>query len=104
MKKNELSSPDHALIAAAVEVARKPVLQLFGEKAPALVGAAIRLEGGMIITSVNLIADVGSLSICAEPISIAEAVRHHPEKKIEAIVAVYHAPGHEPRVVSPCGR
>lgn len=56
-----------------------------------------------MITSVNLIADVGSLSVCAEPVAIAEAVRQ-PDKKIEAIVAVYHEPGSVPRVVSPCGR
>lgn len=103
MEKHALSSLDHELIAAAVEAAKKPVSQLWGGKAPALVGAALRLEGGDVITSVNLIADVGSLSVCAEPIAIAEAIRQ-PGKKIAAIVAVYHEPGHEPRVVSPCGR
>lgn len=103
MKKKELSSLDKDLVAAAVEVVKKPVLQLSGEKAPPLVGAAVRLKGGQIITSVNLIADVGSLSVCAEPIAIAEAVGQ-PDKKIEAIVAVYHVPGQAPRVVSPCGR
>jgi cytidine deaminase len=77
-------------------------LQISGDYAPALVGAALRLEGGKIITSCNLIADVGGLSVCAEPIAIAEAGKHG--KKIEAIVAVYYAPDQEPRVISPCGR
>lgn len=103
MKKQDTSPADHALVAAAVEAVKKPVLQLSGDKAPALVGAAIRLSDGRIITAVNLIADVGSLSVCAEPIAIAEAVKY-PDKKIESVVAVYHAAGQEPRVISPCGR
>lgn len=103
MKKEAISSDDHALVAAAIRAVKAPVSQPLGGKAPALVGAAVRLSDGSIITSVNLIADVGGLSVCAEPIAIAEAVRQ-PDKKIEAIVAVYHAPGQEPRVISPCGR
>jgi cytidine deaminase len=103
MKKRDVLPPDHALVAAAIGVVKKPVLQLSGEAAPALVGAAARLNDGSIITAVNLIADVGSLSICAEPVAIAEAVRQ-PGKRIETIVAVYYAPGQEPQVISPCGR
>lgn len=103
MKKQELNPSDHDLIKAAVEAVKKPVLQLTGEATPAYVGAALRLQGGRVITSVNLIADVGSLSVCAEPIAIADAIKY-PDKKIEAIVAVYQVPGQEPRVISPCGR
>jgi cytidine deaminase len=103
MKKLDITSADQALIAAAIEVVKKPVLQISGEKSPALVGAALRLSDNSIVTSINLIADVGSLSVCAEPIAIAEAVKR-PDHKIETIVAVYHAAGQEPRVVSPCGR
>jgi cytidine deaminase len=103
MKKQSLVPHDKALIAAAIEAAKKPVLQLWREEAPALVASALRLDDGRIITSTNLMADVGSLSICAEPIAIAEAVRH-TDRKIESIVAVYHVPGHEPKIVSPCGR
>ena len=103
MVKQDISPADQDLVAAAAAAVKKPVLQLSGEKAPALVGAAIRMNDGRIVTAVNLIADVGSLSICAEPIAIAEAAKH-PDKKIEAMVAVYYAPGQEPRVVSPCGR
>ncbi|MBU6475812.1 MAG: cytidine deaminase [Alphaproteobacteria bacterium] len=103
MKKEEISDADHALVAAAVAAVKKPVLHPFGEKSPALVGAAARLDDGGIVTAVNLIADVGGLSICAEPIAIAEAARL-PDRKITEIVAVYHVPGEEPKVVSPCGR
>lgn len=104
MKKQDISPSDRDLVAAAAATVKKPVRQLAGEKAPALVGAALRLEGGQVVTSVNLIDDVGSLSICAEPIAIAEAVRLHPDRKIEAVVAVYLEPGKEPRVIPPCGR
>ena len=103
MKKQDISPVDNALVAAAVAAVKTPVRQFSGGEAPALVGAAIRLNDGSIITSVNLIADVGGLSVCAEPIAIAQAVRR-TDKKIEAIVAVYYEPGHEPRVISPCGR
>jgi len=103
MKKLKISSADKALVAAAIAAVKAPVHQLDGGKTPALVGAALRLSDGSIITSTNLIADVGSLSVCAEPVAIAQAIRHL-DKKIEAIVAVYHAKGQEPQVISPCGR
>ncbi len=103
MKKEDVSDADRALVAAAAAAVKKTVRQPFGDTSPALVGAAVRLDDGSIVTSVNLIADVGGLSICAEPIAIAEAARQ-PDRKITEIVAVYHVPGEEPRVVSPCGR
>jgi len=103
MKRHVLSPSGYDLIMAATDAVKAPVLQLGGEKTPALGGAALRLAGGRIITSVNLIADVGSLSVCAEPIAIAKAI-HQPDRKIEEIVAVYHMPGCEPCVISPCGR
>ncbi len=103
MKKITLTTHDKALVAAAIEAAKKPVLQLWREKAPSLVATALRLDNGQIITATNLIADVGSLSVCAEPIAIAAAVQQ-PNRKIEAIVAVYHDPGLEPKIVSPCGK
>jgi len=103
MQKIELTQEDRELVKAASESIRKPVLQIFGEKAPALVGAALRLDDGRIITSNNLTADVGSISMCAEPFAIAEANRT-PERKITTVVAVYHELTKEPKVISPCGR
>ena len=104
MKKLKISPADKVLVAAAVKAVKTPVHQpCEGKKAPACVGAAVRLSDGSIITSINLIADVGGLSVCAEPIAIAQAVRH-TDKKIEAVVAVYYVPGQEPCVVAPCGR
>jgi cytidine deaminase len=103
MKKQALGPSDRTLVAAAIEAAKKPVRQLWDDKAPPFVAAALRLDNGKIITAVNLTADVGSLSSCAEPLAIAQAVRQ-PGRKIESIVAVYHDPGLEPKIVSPCGR
>jgi cytidine deaminase len=103
MNKIDLTNEDYDLVAAASESIRKPVLQIFGVKAPALVGAAVRLDDGRVILSNNLTADVGSISMCAEPFAIAEANRS-PDRKIETVVAVYHELDREPKVVSPCGR
>jgi cytidine deaminase len=103
MKKLKVSAADKTLVAAAIAAVKAPVRHPDGGIAPALVGAAVRLNDGSIITSTNLIADVSSLSMCAEPSAIAEAVRY-PDKKIEAVVAVYYVRGQEPRVISPCGR
>jgi len=103
MKKKSLTAADRKLVAAAVKAVKKPVLQLCGETAPALVAAALRLKGGKIITSVNLMTDVGSLATCAEPIALAQAAQM-PAHPVEAIVAVYNAPGQDPVVVPPCGR
>lgn len=103
MNKLPLTPQDYELVKAASEAIVRPVLQIFGEKAPALVGAALRLDDGRIITSNNLTVDVGSISMCAEPFAIAEANRE-PERKIETIVAVYHEFSKEPKVISPCGR
>ena len=98
-----LSSFDHDLVKAAVAAVKKSVRQPHGESAPALVGAAVRLDNGTVLTSVNLIADVGSLSVCAEPIAIAEANKF-PAQKIDTVVAVYYVPEQEPKVVAPCGK
>lgn len=103
MQKFDITEGDRALVEAAAEAVGRPVLQIYGEKSPPLVGAALRLDDGEIITGVNLITDVGSISMCAEPFAIAEANRR-AGRRIETIVAVYQAPGAEPKVVAPCGR
>lgn len=103
MKKSALTPQDKALVAAAMKAAKAPTAQLWGEKSPSLVLAALRLDDGQVITAPNLIADVGGLSLCAEPAAIAEAAKQ-PNRTIEAIVALYHMPGQEPKIVSPCGK
>lgn len=103
MKKEPLAPEDLALVAAAVEAAMEPVLQIENVRAPALVSAALRLDNGEIITAQNLIADVGSISMCAEPQAVAQANRR-AGRTIETIVAVYHQKDHAPLVIPPCGR
>lgn len=103
VQKFPLTVADHELVSAAIERVRKPVLHFTGEREPALVGAAVRLDNGETITAVNLLADVGSLSLCAEPLAIAEA-RLHVDRRIDTIVAVYFHEGQVPRVIPPCGR
>lgn len=103
MKKIPLQKNDHDLVAAAVTAAKTPVRQHWGETAMPYVATALRLDDGQIITAVNTTVDVNSLSLCAEPQAIALANRQ-VDRRIEALVAVYHLPGHAPRVISPCGR
>jgi cytidine deaminase len=103
MQKLELTHDDTELVAAAMAAVKQPILQIDGVRDHALVAAALRLDSGEIMTAQNLIADVGSISMCAEPQAIAQANRH-PDKKITTIVAVYHQRGHAPRVIPPCGR
>lgn len=103
MERFPLTPEDHALIAAAVEKVKKPVLHYSGGQRPAPVAAALRLDNGEIMTAINLKADVASLSVCAEPMVIGEA-RQRVDRKIETIVAVYYQEGREPKVIPPCGR
>jgi len=103
MQKTALSKEDHDLVQAAYDAAKKPVLHINSEKCPALVTAAGRLDNGDIITGSNLMTDVGSISMCAEPFVINESNRREG-RSIVSIVSVYHQPGHEPKVIPPCGR
>lgn len=103
MQKLELTNADHDLIAAAFAAVKKPIVQIEGHKAPAKVCAALRLDDGEIVTSLNMTADVGSLSMCAEPQAIAEANRR-VNRVIETIVAVYYPATGIPKVIPPCGR
>lgn len=102
MEKRPLTAEDVKLVEAAMQAVQQPINQIDGVL-PALVGAALRMDDGEIITSLNLIADVHSISMCAEPQAIAQANRRINNKTV-AIVAVYHQPGHAPRVIPPCGR
>lgn len=103
MRKFDLTAEDRELVAEAIAAVKQPISQIGRAVAPAYVGSALRLEDGSVITSQNLIADVGSISMCAEPQAIAQANRH-PDKKITAIVAVYYHKGQEPKIIPPCGR
>ena len=102
MNKEDLSPLDYDLVAAVISEAQKSVLHLDSEVRPPVVSAALRLADGEVITSVNLKADVGCLSICAEPTAIAQAIKQ-PDNEIEIIVSIYNPKDSEPLVISPCG-
>ena len=103
MKKHPLNDQDRALVKVAVDAIKQPVMQIGSVQEPSLVGSALRLASGEVFTAQNMIVDVGSISMCAEPQAIAQANRVK-NRKIESIVAVYYLPGQEPRVIPPCGR
>lgn len=105
MQKYDLTEQDLELVKAACDKVVKPVIHFSGIHRPAPVGAALRLDNGEILSSINLRADVASLSVCAEPMIIGEA-RQRIDRKIETIVAVYYQDkvGAVPKVIPPCGR
>jgi cytidine deaminase len=103
MKKYPLNDRDRDLVKAAVDAIKQPVMQIGAVQEPSLVGSALRLKSGEVFTAQNMIVDVGSISMCAEPQAIAQANRVK-DRQIESIVAVYFLPGQEPKVIPPCGR
>jgi cytidine deaminase len=62
------------------------------------VGAALRTRSGKIFSAVNVKANVGRVSVCAEAVAIGMAASAG-DTDIEMIVAV----DHKGRVISPCG-
>lgn len=69
------------------------------------VGAAVRTKSGKIFSAVHVEANIGRITVCAEPIAIGKAISEG-EDQFDTIVAVGH-PGprgrKDFRVVSPCG-
>jgi cytidine deaminase len=68
-----------------------------------VVGAALRLRSGVVVTGVNVDADVGRIAVCAEAVALGRAVTEHGSSEIESIVAVYHTSYGRIEVVAPCG-
>lgn len=95
---SELAPDDEALVkAASAAIARRY------EPERHVVGAALRLVTGEVVTGVHVEATVGRIAVCAEAVAIGRAVTEHGSAAIETIVAVYHPRDGEPRVCSPCG-
>jgi cytidine deaminase len=104
MKKHPLNAADRALVKAATTAAKKPSIGLPGEATPVKTVAALRLDDGQVVTSVNLRARPSNLAICAEPVAIAQA-NLRPGRKIKTIVAVMQRPpDFVPKIVPPCGQ
>ncbi len=68
-----------------------------------VVGAALRLQTGEVVTGVHLDATVGRIAVCAEAIALGRALTEYGSTDIDTIVAVYHTPQGVVKIVSPCG-
>ena len=88
-----LDKKDQQLIEAA-----KSIIVLRSKPEFHEVGAALRTRSGKIFSAVNIKANVGRVSVCAEAVAIGMAAAVG-DTDIERIVAV----DHNGRVVSPCG-
>ncbi len=90
---NNLHKKDLQLIEAA-----RSIIALRSKPEAHEVGAALRTRSGKIFSAVNVKANVGRVSICAEAVAIGMAAAAG-DTDIEMIVAV----DLKGRVVSPCG-
>jgi cytidine deaminase len=88
-----LDKKDQQLIKAA-----KSIIALRSKPEFHEVGAALRTRSGKIFSAVNVKANVGRVSVCAEAVAIGMAAAIG-DTDIERIVAV----DHNGRVISPCG-
>ncbi|MBI4229205.1 MAG: cytidine deaminase [Planctomycetes bacterium] len=89
----DLSSEDHHLLDAAREIIR-----LRQRSKRHKIGAALRTRSGRVFRAVNVEAEVGRISVCAEAVAVGMAVAEG-DPQISAIVAVRESG----EVVPPCG-
>lgn len=68
-----------------------------------VVGAALRLRSGELVTGIHLDASVGRIAVCAEAIALGRAATEHGSTEVESIVAVRHSRTGTISVVAPCG-
>lgn len=90
---NNLRTEDRQLIEAA-----QAIIALRSKPEAHEVGAALRTRSGKIFSAVNVKANVGRVSVCAEAVAIGMAAAAG-DTNIERIVAV----DQKGRVISPCG-
>jgi cytidine deaminase len=90
---NNLCTEDLQLIEAA-----RSIIALRSKPESHEVGAALRTRSGKIFVAVNVKANVGRVSVCAEAVAIGMAAAAG-DTDIERIVAV----DQKGRVISPCG-
>lgn len=68
------------------------------------VGAAVLLDGGVIVNGSNQENAAYPSGLCAERVAVFAAGAHNPDVKIKAIaIAAYAGKKTEPQAVSPCG-
>jgi len=99
-KIEELNDDDRLLLLSAVECADKAYAPYSGFK----VGAAIRLENGIIVNGVNIENAAFPSGICAERSALANAASGYPGNiPVALAIAALNETGMTDEPVSPCG-
>ena len=99
-KQEELDSRDKDLIMAARETA----LNAYAPYSKFRVGAAIRLESGIIVRGTNVENAAFPSGICAERSAISNSVtNHHDDKTVAIAIAAMTEDGLTDYPVPPCG-
>lgn len=99
-KTDELDSDDRELIVAAREAA----LNAYAPYSKFSVGAAVRLESGVIIRGANIENAAFPSGICAERSALSNSISNHPEDRpIALAVASMTKEGLSEESPSPCG-
>ena len=97
---DELNHDDQELISSAKTAAQKA----YAPYSRFMVGAAVRLDTGEIITGTNVENAAFPSGICAERTALAGIVSNYPGSKPVAIaVAAFNVQGLTSEPVSPCG-
>lgn len=99
-KPEELNPDERELVIAA----RESALNAYAPYSRFRVGAAVRLESGIIVCGTNVENAAFPSGICAERNAISNAVSNHKDDKSIAIaIAAFTETGETDEPVSPCG-
>ena len=96
----ELDEKDRQLVEAAIEATKSS----YAPYSHFNVGAAVRLDNGVVIPGCNQENAAFGVTICAERTALIAAGAQYPDAKVEAIaIAARNADGLLDDPVSPCG-
>lgn len=99
-KPDDLNSDDRELVFAA----RDAALNAYAPYSRFMVGAAVRLESGVIITGANVENAAFPSGICAERSALSNSVsNHHDDKPVAIAIAAMTEDGLTDEPVPPCG-
>jgi cytidine deaminase len=99
-KPEDLNPADLELLTRAREIA----LNAYAPYSGFMVGAALRLESGVIVTGTNVENAAFPSGICAERNAISNASANHPgDKPVALAIAAFSGKDHSAEPVSPCG-
>jgi len=99
-KPDDLNSDDRELVFAA----RDAALNAYAPYSRFMVGAAVRLESGVIVTGANVENAAFPSGICAERSALSNSVsNHHDDKPVAIAIAAMTEDGLTDEPVPPCG-